>query len=161
MNRLNKLFLSFFGVGCAPIAPGTFGSAAGILVLFYIAKFDVSLLVLCLLNLTVTIAAIFAVDYYQQQTKNFDPGWIVIDEVVGIIWAWCFVPEASLVNFILVFLLFRIFDIFKPWPVSYFDHLKSGFGVVMDDVVSGLLAGLILKILYMIPFISSIKESLT
>ena len=78
--------------------------------------------------------------------KTHDPQWIVMDEVIGMLVTWSFVFPSVNYNVLLPVLgLFRVFDIIKIWPASYFDKkIKHGFGTIVDDIISGLMAGSIL-----------------
>ena len=138
MININTLFVSVFGVGFIPIASGTFGSLAGIIIgyiLYYINN--------NLLYFAIPVLFIFGVlcaNIYQKQTGEKDSSVIVIDEVVGQLIAMLFIIDNPLLVFI-SFILFRIFDIFKPWPASYADRkIKGGLGVMLDDVVAGIYA---------------------
>jgi phosphatidylglycerophosphatase A len=138
MININTLFVSVFGVGFIPIASGTFGSLAGIIIgyiLYYINN--------NLLYFAIPVLFIFGVlcaNIYQKQTGEKDSSVIVIDEVVGQLIAMSFIINNPLLVFI-SFILFRIFDIFKPWPASYADRkIKGGLGVMLDDVVAGIYA---------------------
>jgi len=138
MININTLFVSVFGVGFIPIASGTFGSLAGIIIgyiLYYINN--------NLLYFAIPVLFIFGVlcaNIYQKQTGEKDSSVIVIDEVVGQLIAMLFIIDNPLLVFI-SFILFRIFDIFKPWPASYADsNIKGGLGVMLDDVVAGIYA---------------------
>ena len=73
-----------------------------------------------------------------------DPGWIVIDEFLGMLLGYLIFPSRSVLALILFFGLFRFFDILKPYPISLADKIKSGFGIIFDDLIAGFFAGLIL-----------------
>ena len=78
----------------------------------------------------------------QKEFQLHDPQWIVIDEVIGMLITWAFVMNIEPATIFLVFSSFRMFDIIKIWPASYFDRLHHGFGTITDDVISGLYAGI-------------------
>ena len=138
MNKfnLNNIFVSVFGIGYIPFASGTFGSIAGLLIgyLIYLINYNLLFLLIPLLF----ILGIKASQIYQNKTGELDSKVIVIDEVVGQLIAMLTVIDDLLLLF-LSFIIFRIFDIFKPWPASYFDKkMKNGKGVMLDDVIAGI-----------------------
>ena len=88
------------------------------------------------------------INFYEKNWKEHDPGWIVIDELVGQWLCFAFVPEWNALNLAASFILFRFFDILKPAPIKQIDKkLKGGLGVMFDDVVAGIFAGVILLLL--------------
>ena len=125
---MRQLFLSVFGAGYLPYAPGTWGSIAGFAVGVLLSK-----TILFYLMCIVFVLALFAMRKIQG-----DPSWIVIDEVIGIWFAMLLVDQQY---WILSFILFRIFDIFKPWPVSYFENIKPpALAIMADDLCAGLIS---------------------
>jgi len=146
---INHTFLSFFGTGYAPKAPGTVGSLATIPLIYALSYLQISFITLVILTSVIFILACLVADIVQKQEQVFDPGWIVIDEVIGMLITWMFVfPKVDLVNILLVFGLFRVFDIVKIWPASYFDkQMKNGFATIFDDVLSAFYAGFFLWLL--------------
>ena len=126
-------------------APGTAGSVTALIVGFFLAKNGFIILFSALL--LVTILGVFAADSYSRLTNTDDPGEVVIDEVAG---QWvvllCIPPniDSALLWYGAGFILFRLFDILKPWPVSAAESLPGGIGVMADDVVAGTLAGMTL-----------------
>ena len=139
-----RLFLSFFGVGFIPFAPGTFGSAATI-PLLYLIGLSQSITLLIVFTFILLIISIFTAEYAQNAMHVHDPGWIVIDEVLGMLVSYMFVfPSIKIVDLLLVFVVFRFFDIIKIWPASYFDKkIKHGLGTIVDDVLSAIYAGIV------------------
>ena len=90
----------------------------------------------------------FITQIAQEKHDALDPSWIVIDEVIGMSIAWLFIQDHNIYHLVILFCLFRFFDIFKIEPVRYIDkNLKHGSGVILDDVVAGLYAGLTYKII--------------
>ena len=126
-------------------APGTAGSVTAIIVGFLLAKNGFIILFSTLL--LVTVLGVFAADAYSRLTKTTDAGEVIIDEVAG---QWlvllCIPPNIDnvLLWYGAGFVLFRFFDILKPWPVSAAERLPGGIGVMADDVVAGTLAGIAL-----------------
>jgi phosphatidylglycerophosphatase A len=146
MKRFIVLLLaSNFGLGYAPVASGTFGTLAGIPVFYLMADLapgQFALVWLILLGLS-----FWAADQAGRYYGVVDDGRIVIDELVGYLVAVAWLPF-SWTTAGLGFLLFRLFDITKPPPVSWFDRqLKNGFGVVLDDVAAGIYAAIVLHLL--------------
>lgn len=98
------------------------------------------------------ILALSTTNYYQKITNRQDPKEIVIDEVLGVGLAWGLVDFHSL-EMLLSWILFRILDILKPYPISIIDKkLKTAMGVVLDDLVAGLLAGVFIKVCFAVMF---------
>jgi phosphatidylglycerophosphatase A len=139
---------SWFGVGLLPVAPGTFASLTGLpLVILngYNAPAIAALFILCFL-----VFAIWASGVTQHLLARIDPPQVVIDEVGGTLVALFWVP-VSWLTFSLGFLLFRIFDIIKPFPVNRVEAMKGGTGIVLDDLLAGIYANLCLRfILFLI-----------
>jgi len=130
--------------GYSPIAPGTVGTAGAIPLYWALSRVSQAwqLAAFGALLVVAIVAAGRAGRYWQVA----DASPIVIDEVVGYLVATAFVPFSWPVA-IWAFLLFRAFDVLKPWPASAFDRIKSGFGVVMDDVAAGVYAWVALQLL--------------
>jgi phosphatidylglycerophosphatase A len=146
--KLSKVFLSFFGIGYAPKAPGTFGSAATLPLIYLLSSLENVWYLILVTGLLLLIATI-SCEYVQKKMGLHDPGWIVMDEVIGMLVTWAFIfPSTKTIDLLLVFIIFRVFDIFKIWPATYFDKkVKHGFGTIFDDVISGIYAGLILYLI--------------
>jgi phosphatidylglycerophosphatase A len=128
--------------GYAPVAPGTFGTLGAIPLYWALSwvSFPAYLGATLLLALVSGWSAHRAGRYW----KVADASPIVIDEVVGYLVTMAFVPF-SWPAAIAGFLLFRLYDVLKPWPASAFDRMKNGFGVTMDDVAAGVFAGATLQ----------------
>ncbi len=136
-----------FGSGLLRPAPGTWGSFAGLLIAYTILQVSYGAYILSLITIIALIAGTFAIDYIEKTTGVHDAPEIVIDEFVGqwIVLIPLLVIESSLLIYALAFVLFRIFDILKPWPISWLDQkVTGGFGVMIDDVVAGIFAALLL-----------------
>jgi phosphatidylglycerophosphatase A len=141
-------FLSFMGVGFIPKAPGTFGTLATLPFLYVLGLFNTPFFFFIPFILILTATSSFIADHVQRRYDLHDPQWIVIDEVIGMSITWLFTSTHSLSHLILQFVLFRFFDIVKIWPASFFDiKVKHGAGTILDDVVSGIYAGLVYKII--------------
>jgi len=134
-TRLALVLATFFGTGYVPIAPGTAGTAAAIPLWFLLrdARWELQ----ALAALAAIGAGTWAAQLAGRHYGVVDSGHIVVDEVAGLLVTTLGVPfrwETVLA----AFLLFRVFDIVKPWPARYFDReVHNGFGVVMDDVAAG------------------------
>ncbi len=137
--KLPLLVATMGGVGRLKPAPGTWGS---LVVLPLALLGPVPALLLALL---VTIVGFYAVREVLRDAPEQDPGWIVVDEAAGMLLALAGLSVgASIWGALIAFGLFRVFDILKPWPVSWADQQKGAFGVMLDDIVAGALAALVL-----------------
>ena len=143
-DPVNLLALGF-GSGLARRAPGTFGTLAALpfLPLFSWIALPWSGLVL----LALALIGIGVCGHAARSMKLDDPGCVVWDEMVGL-WLTLFALPLNLVSIVGGFLLFRLFDIAKPWPISWCDrNIKGGTGIMVDDLVAGLLAALLLRVI--------------
>jgi phosphatidylglycerophosphatase A len=139
------LLASFGGSGFITPASGTWGSLAALPIATYIL-FNYSSLYLLYLSFTLFLIGIWVCREWLNAVgdQDNDPSMIVIDEAAGLSLTLAF-AEMSLISVFLGFALFRLFDIAKPWPVSWLEKRFSGaFGIMIDDMVAGLLAGIIL-----------------
>ena len=130
------MYITFFGIGYIPIASGTFGSMAGIILgyIIYLIEFNLFYILIPILF----ILGIIGSNIYEKQTNIKDSSIIVIDEVVGQLISMMFFMHNNFLV-ILSFFIFRFFDILKPWPASYIDNkIKGGMGVMLDDVIAGI-----------------------
>lgn len=142
------LFLSVFYVGFIKKAPGTWGSIAGVILGAPLLYFDAS--ILFTLALIIGGIGIKQIDIYEKHTQTHDVEYIVIDELVGV-WIALSLVSFNFVEIILAFVFFRIYDIWKPSLIGIIDRrLNGGFGVMLDDVLAGILAGLSTKLCAMV-----------
>ncbi len=139
-------FIAFgFGSGAMPVAPGTFGTLIGIP--FYLAICDLPLSVYLIIVIAVIIASSWLCNRVSQDIHIHDHQGMCIDEIVGYLVTMTGAPHGWM-WIILGFALFRIFDIWKPWPINYADeHVSGGFGMIFDDVLAGIYSILCLKLL--------------
>ena len=139
------ILASWFGSGLAPVAPGTFGTLAGIpLVLLMGCLGSIQ----ALLFLLVFVAlAVWSAEATRKMLARNDPPLVVVDEVAGFLLTLFLMP-LSLVHVCMGFLLFRVFDIFKPFPIRNLERLKGGLGIVADDLLAGAYANLSLRVLF-------------
>ncbi len=135
------LFTGYF-----PIAPGTAGSALG-LAIFFISGVGSTYFFIPLIILTFFIGVITS--SILEKSLGSDPSVVVIDEIVGMWISLLFLPS-NLIIMISAFLLFRIFDIVKPFPCRKAETLKLGWGIMVDDVIAGIYANLLLQIAVLI-----------
>jgi len=142
-----RIAATFFGAGTFPFASGTFGSMAalpfGVLMLQIPAPYGriVLLAAVC----AALALGVWASKHYAEAAGRSDPGEIVIDEVAGQWLALIFATPDNPWHFLAAFFLFRFFDITKIWPANWAqDHLPHGWGVMMDDIVAGLYAAVLL-----------------
>ncbi|MGA8030099.1 MAG: phosphatidylglycerophosphatase A [Bryobacteraceae bacterium] len=147
MTRLAVAVATCFGCGYFPWGPGTAGSLAAIIIAFLLHAYaGAGRLTLLVITLALLLPAIWASTKTARLMNSKDPGVIVIDEVLG---QWVTLLGATALvwkSFFAAFVLFRIFDIWKPWPVRNFEKLPGGAGIVTDDLAAGLCGALILYI---------------
>ncbi len=145
MRRV-AVFLATCGyVGYAPVAPGTFGSAAG-LAIFALVRASASMYVEL-----VTIVVLFTIGVWSgTEAEHYfggtDPGPIVLDEVVGMLITLALLPVNAIGAF-LGFVVFRALDVVKPWPSGGFEKLPGGLGVMADDAMAAVYANISLRLL--------------
>ncbi len=141
MRQLKRIILSWFGAGYSPKAPGTVGSLAALPFAWWIAS------TWGLPALALAAGCAFLIGWAAASTTPeaaADPGWVVIDEVAGQCLTLA-VVSPDLVLYGIGFLLFRVFDIFKPWPIRFLEQrIPGGLGVMVDDIAAAVYAGFIL-----------------
>ena len=148
IKTLNTLFVTMFGLGKIPRIPGTFGSLATIIILyifFHVLNLSSNSILICLIF--IFIFSFLAVAIHIKDSENKDPKEVIIDEFIGqsipiylyeISHGTEKTSDEAIIFYGLCFILFRFFDIVKPFPVSYFDkNFKNSFGVIMDDIFAG------------------------
>ena len=148
MKSLTMAIATGLYVGLIPIAPGTWGSLVALLpwLLLKDLPWPVYLVVL----LGVFVIGFFAAGSAEKILDRADAGPIVIDEILGMFITLAFAPSHPLAWF-LGFILFRLFDIWKPFPVSWFDqHIHGGIGIMMDDVMAGIYALISLQLIWLV-----------
>jgi phosphatidylglycerophosphatase A len=147
MTRVALALATFFGCGYFPKAPGTIGSLAALAIAILLHRFvGPARLTLFLLFLATLPIAVWSATRAARVLKRKDPGHVVIDEVVGQ-WLTLLGPVAwNWKSFLAAFVLFRLFDMWKPQPVRAAESLPEGLGIVADDVMAGVYAALILYI---------------
>lgn len=151
--RLSKIIASGLGTGFAPIAPGTAGALLGV-IMFYglnVIWYGINLepITIIALNLAVIILVLLVGVYAIRKVHEIwphDASQIVIDEVVGV-WIAVFALPFDYRIYLYGFILFRFFDILKPFYIKRLDRLKSSWSVMLDDVLAGVYANIVLQIL--------------
>ena len=149
MNKIIFLFVTMFGIGKLKKIPGSYSSLVTtffLFFLFHILKINPNIVLICII--LIFFISLYAVNIYIKNLDNKDPKEVVIDEFIGQSIPICMYEIAHegtkevsnvLTFYFIMFILFRIFDIAKPYPVSYYDkNFKNSFGVIMDDVCAGL-----------------------
>ena len=149
IKNFNVLFVTMFGLGKIKIIPGTLGSLATIIILYILFHtLSISPYLILIGLIIISIYSFLAITSYIENNENKDPKEIVIDEFIGqSIPIYLYEisheteksPDEAIIFYGICFILFRFFDIKKPFPVSFFDkNYKNSFGVIMDDVCAGL-----------------------
>ena len=149
IKKFNNLFVTMFGIGRIKVIPGTFGSLVTVIILYVLFHtFDISSNLILLGLIIIFIYSFYAVKGHIENIEDKDPREIVIDEFIGqSIPIYLYEvshgteksPNEAIIFYAVCFILFRFFDIKKPFPVSFFDkNYKNSFGVIMDDVCAGL-----------------------
>ena len=137
------MFLSYLGIGFFPWAPGTLASLATLPLLYGLALLALPSIFLIPITLLLIVGSGLIAQMIQKSYQIHDPKWIVIDEVIGMLVAFIIYPSHHVSSLLLLFSLFRFFDIFKVWPAKFFDQkITHGIGVILDDVVAGIYAGI-------------------
>ncbi len=160
IKEINFLFVTLFGIGKIKNIPGSFASLATTLFLFFLFHIiNLNPNIVLTGIIIVFFISLFSVNYFIKDLENKDPKEVVIDEFIGQSIPICLYEIAHegtkeisqvLIFYFIMFILFRIFDISKPYPVSYYDkNFKNSFGVIMDDVCAGLYVVAVL-VLYMV-----------
>ena len=141
--RVVRWVASVCGVGYAPVVSGTFGSLPGLAIAILFFRWPWALAALAAAGIPI---AVWAANHAERDGQEKDPRWVVVDETVGMMVALTFVRGPWII-WPAGFVLFRLFDIVKPYPVGRAERLPGGVGIVMDDVLAGLYTNLILQIL--------------
>ncbi len=150
MDKINRIIATFFYTGYLPIAPGTWASLFTTIILYFVFKTLTLPMYVFIIIFILVIGSVIS-DYLSKKYNVEDPRWIVIDEVLGILIT--FLPFYYKVAFnyktlFVGFLLFRIFDVIKPFPVGWADkRIKNGFGIMFDDFLAGVYSAIILFLL--------------
>ena len=142
-TRLALAVATVGGIGYVPLAPGTFGSAVGVLVWWLLGPSAIAQ--------ASAIVVVFAVGVWsaavcERDCSRTDPGHVIVDEVVGMLITLFLVPVGWAGAFV-AFLLFRVADVIKPYPANRFESLHGGLGIMADDCMAGVYANLALRLI--------------
>jgi len=148
IEKFNSLFVTMFGLGKIKLIPGTFGSLATTGILYYLFhKLNISSNIILIGLLFILIYSFYAISSHIKNSENKDPEEIIIDEFIGqsipiylyeISHGVTKESNDAIIYYAVFFILFRYFDIIKPFPVCFFDkNFKNSFGVIMDDICAG------------------------
>ncbi len=145
IQKISDIIATVFGIGYSAYAPGTMGSLFGILIYMFLkeASFSIYLLSVSCLFVIGTIASEIVESAYNVR----DPSFIIIDEVVGMLVSLMFVSYSFWAVWI-GFILFRIIDIAKVPPLNFLERIGGGLGIMLDDLVGGIMAGILLYIIF-------------
>ena len=140
------LFIATCGyLGYVPVAPGTFGSAAGLVVFAAVRWSGSPALELAVIILLFAVG-VWSANAAERHFGGVDPAPVILDEVVGMLITLAFLP-VNITGAIVGFLLFRLFDVVKPWPANRFEALHGGFGVMADDAMAGVYGNVAMRLL--------------
>lgn len=147
---MRKFFLTVGFSGLSPIAPGTVGSFVALILAALLLQY-IHISTLFMIALLISVIAVKQIDIYEQETDTHDGKEIVVDELAGM-WIALAIASATADNYIilgLAFIYFRLFDIYKPSVIGKVDkNVKGGWGVMGDDLLAGLFAGLCTSMTY-------------
>ena len=146
MHTLIMIIATGFYSGYLPKAPGTWGSLVGLLLFFLLHTLSLEIYLAVVAG--IFLVGTFAAGEAEKIMDHQDPGLVVIDEIVGMLVTMIAIPATPLAM-ALGFALFRIFDIWKPFPVGFVDQrLHGGLGIMLDDIVAGIYSLIILQLLF-------------
>jgi phosphatidylglycerophosphatase A len=150
MRRLGVFVATCGYIGYAPIAPGTFGSAAGLAV-YYLIRSTGSIAVELGAIVVLFAIGVWSGNEAERHFGKVDPGPVVIDEVFGMLITVALLP-VNMIGAIVGFLLFRVLDVFKPWPSGRFERLPGGLGVMADDGMAAVYGNIVMRaLIYVAP----------
>lgn len=138
-DRIVEMYVTWFGLGYAPVASGTFGTLGGVAIAALVGwTWPAHYLgLLILLTVVMSFLGALAGRWAERRYGRKDPGQFVLDEVVGYLVAALWIGFPGWTHLILAFFLFRLTDIVKPWPARRLEKLPGGWGIVVDDLVAG------------------------
>ena len=145
-NKISTSIVTYFGIGYLKPAPGTWGTLFTIPLWYFLSQLGP--VVYMAVTFLLIVVAIAACEIYEKHIEGHDHSHVVIDEVVGYLITMTWLPFTWQAC-VLGFFLFRILDIAKPFPIGYLDKkVGGGFGVVVDDLVAGAIANIVLQLVY-------------
>ncbi len=146
VSYINKIIATGFGSGYSPIAPGTAGALLAVVIWFIFSiliPYEFMYIITSLLIVTFTILGTYSANAVESIWGK-DPSLVVVDEMVGVWIPLIIVPERNVWFVLAAFVLFRLFDIFKPLGIRKMENFKGGIGVMMDDILAGIYSFIIL-----------------
>ena len=151
MFKISKIFVTIFYLGYSKIIPGTIGSSISFIIIYF-TYMSLNKIYLYTLFIICFFLSLFFINFYQKTIKRIDSSEIIIDEFLGVFIIFLFFDYYSKLNiyffFFIGFLLFRFFDIYKPFPINWIDKkIKNSFGVIFDDIVAGIYSSVCLIII--------------
>lgn len=150
MGRLARVLATCGPVGLAPVAPGTWGSAVGLVIAVLLARLS-SPLISGVTVVLIVLVGIWSADEAERQLGRPDPGQVVIDEVAGMLITVVGLPLTP-TGAVVGFLVFRVLDIVKPWPARQFERFHGGVGIMADDCMAGVYGQLLMRLgLWLLP----------
>ncbi|MFH1061296.1 MAG: phosphatidylglycerophosphatase A [Candidatus Omnitrophota bacterium] len=142
-EKLIKMIVTFFYLGYVPYMPGTFGALAGVIIFLFLGS---SSFIYVLTTILITLIGFIFCGSGEKVFFQKDPSCIIIDEVSGMLVCYCFLP-ITLFNVIAGFILFRIFDIFKPFYIKRVEKIKGSAGIMLDDLFAAGYVVILLQII--------------
>ena len=151
MFKISKIFVTIFYLGYSKIIPGTIGSLISFIIIYF-AYINLNKIYLYILFIICFFLSLFFINFYQKTIKKIDSSEIIIDEFLGVFIIFLFFDYYSKFNiysfFFIGLLLFRFFDIYKPFPINWIDKkIKNSFGVIFDDIVAGIYSSVCLIVI--------------
>lgn len=137
-------FATWFGCGYSPVAPGTVGSLAAIVIAWPLSRLGFTNFHFLILSLALLYPAIRAATIVATESKRKDPQFVVVDEVLGQWFTLAGALRFDFVTFLAAFALFRLFDIWKPPPIRLIEQIPGGAGIILDDMMAGAYGALVL-----------------
>ena len=150
MKKWQELTATCFYIGYSPAAPGTLGSLAGLGLIAILYFFQTPALFYILITTVIFCVGLLSAKAVSDERKMHDPQIVVIDEVVGMMIALFGISQAKFIVFLSGFLLFRLFDIWKPFPIRKLEAFPNGVGIMLDDVLAGIYANLCLRLFHLL-----------
>lgn len=147
MNRLRLAIVTCGFLGSSPVAPGTFGTLGGVAIAWALAGSSGYLAWVLVIAVALYVVGRLLAPWAEQHAGRKDPGFFVLDEVIGYLVTVAWTAGPSYLSLLVGFVAFRFFDIVKPPPVKRFERIGGGDGILLDDVVAGLYAFLVLTAL--------------
>jgi phosphatidylglycerophosphatase A len=146
MAKVHEIIATVFGLGHLPAAPGTWGSAAGLVLCLLL--YDVPVLYFMVFVVIFVVGGI-AAGALEKKDGVKDPSYVVIDEFACVFIVFVFIP-VTILHVVLGFVLFRFFDVIKPPPIRAIERIGGGWGIMLDDAAAAIYANLILQILLLL-----------